>query len=75
MPTVEQSMVARSGPYVLAARARRVLEAEASHGCTPGLAAQPALGGTCLTPSIPRGRNTADLFLLYHQWQIRMKTT
>ena len=41
MPTVEQALVARAGPYVLAARAKELLEREASVGCTPDMAPCP----------------------------------
>ena len=41
MPTLEQNLVARAGPHVLAARARVILEQEASLGCTPHLAPCP----------------------------------
>ena len=41
MPTVEQAMVARAKPFVLAARAKEFLETEASAGCRADLAPYP----------------------------------
>ena len=41
MSTLEQGLVARARPYVLAARAREMLEQEAIWGCTPQIAPYP----------------------------------
>lgn len=41
MPSLEQSLVGRAQPQILAARARHVFEREASWGCTPHLAPFP----------------------------------